>query len=584
MARDIFDTLFGRDAARARIEFAPDAPRASGAEAAPMADDADAFFEAYGQTGPARWQYSYDDGEKFAGGFGPTQLLLADYWTLRARSSELFEKNLYARGLIRRLVTNIINVGLHLEATPVEAMLGYPSEGLAEWAEDVETRFELWGNEARVCDATERQTFGALQATALMEALIAGDVLVMLLQDQRTKMPRVKLVSGSSVQQPIEALSGRLPSGNKVCHGVELDASGRQVAYWIRQDDGTSKRLPAFGEKSGRRLAWLLYGTEKRLDDVRGKPILSILLQSLKEIDRYRDSIQRKAVINAILAMYIQKDVAKPGTKSMRSNAVGRGSKATFDSDGKPRRFATADHVPGLVLDELQVGEEPKAFQSNGVTEAFGVFESAIVDAMAWCLEIPPSIAKLAFTASYSASQAESIEFRMFLNVRQTIFGDNFCQPIYCDWIYSAALAKKIVAKGLVEAWGDLSQYEVAGAWMFADWAGQIKPTIDPIKTIGAYVDGIEAGIFTRSRAAREVSGMKFSRVIAQNKRENAQLAEANMPLALLKAAEKPAAPESPPPDGGGKSGPAPKAKPAKNSATALDSDLEDETVDEKEI
>jgi hypothetical protein len=54
----------------------------------------------------APFRYSFDDGSKFAGGFGVTELLLADYWTLRQRSSQLFEQNLYARGLIRRLVTN----------------------------------------------------------------------------------------------------------------------------------------------------------------------------------------------------------------------------------------------------------------------------------------------------------------------------------------------------------------------------------------------------------------------------------------------------------------------------------------------
>ena len=35
--------------------------------------------------------------------------------------------------------------------------------------------------------------------------------------------------------------------------------------------------------------------------------------------------------------------------------------------------------IPGLILDELQVGETPQAFQSNGTDERFGDFEEAIV-------------------------------------------------------------------------------------------------------------------------------------------------------------------------------------------------------------
>src|SRR5678815_4353827 len=58
------------------------------------------------------YQYRWDHGEKFPGGLGPVEIVWTDYWSLRARSSELFERNLYARGLIRRMVTNEINTCL----------------------------------------------------------------------------------------------------------------------------------------------------------------------------------------------------------------------------------------------------------------------------------------------------------------------------------------------------------------------------------------------------------------------------------------------------------------------------------------
>jgi predicted DNA-binding transcriptional regulator len=84
--------------------------------------------------------------------FGYTELLITDYWTLRARSADLFQRNIYARGLIRRLVTNEINVGLHLEATPEEAILGKKEDELADWSEEVENRFRLWCDNPAICD------------------------------------------------------------------------------------------------------------------------------------------------------------------------------------------------------------------------------------------------------------------------------------------------------------------------------------------------------------------------------------------------------------------------------------------------
>ena len=54
----------------------------------------------------------------------PTQIQNIDYWTLRARSSQLFNENLYARGLLRRLITNEINTGLTPECCPDEEIIG----------------------------------------------------------------------------------------------------------------------------------------------------------------------------------------------------------------------------------------------------------------------------------------------------------------------------------------------------------------------------------------------------------------------------------------------------------------------------
>jgi hypothetical protein len=57
-------------------------------EPAPPVPSADAW----GYPAPVR--YGNHDGEKFAGGFGFTELLQTDYWTLRARSTQLFKQNL----------------------------------------------------------------------------------------------------------------------------------------------------------------------------------------------------------------------------------------------------------------------------------------------------------------------------------------------------------------------------------------------------------------------------------------------------------------------------------------------------------
>jgi lambda family phage portal protein len=487
---------------------------------------------------PARSRYF--DGDKFYGGFGVTSILTADYWTLRARSSELFETNHYARGIIRRLVTNIINTGLHPEAMPEEEILGRPRDSLSTWTEMVENRFGIWQSDAWLCDHAEQNTFGALQALALSEAFVAGDVLVVLRQHPVTRLPRVQLIKGSCVQTP----AGVVPRpGNRIVHGVELDAQGRHVAYWVRHEDGTAKRLPAYGEKSGRRLAWLLYATDRRLDDVRGKPVLALLLQSLKEIDRYRDATLRKAVINSMLAMFIKKGEERRSTTPMSGGAV-RAGVVQAQVAGEERSFHVSEHIPGLVLDELQFGEEPQAFSAQGTVEEFGKFEEAVVQAFAWALQIPPEILTLSFSSNYSASQAAVNEFKMYLNLARTLCGATFCQPIYVEWLLAEVLNQKIAAPGLLEAWRDSTQYDVFAAWVSADWAGHIKPAVDMSKLVGGYEKLLALGLITRDRAARELTGLKFSKTVTQLARENELLAEALKPLTAIQP--KPAPPPPP--------------------------------------
>jgi len=497
--------------------------------------------------GVSPWQWAVDDGSKFPGGFGPTKILWTDYWALRQRSSVLFEQNLYARGLIRRLVTNEINVGLHLEATPEEKILGLPEDGLSDWSEDVENRFHLWESDPELCDQNECMTFGALQATIRREALVSGDVLVVLRQDPRTKLPRIQIIGGECVQTPLEfALGGKTRTGNEIVHGVERDSSGRHLAFWIEQANGTSKRLPAYGEKSGRRIAWLVYGTDKRLKDVRGKPMLALVMQSMLEIDRYRDATQRKAVINSMLAMFVTKTQDKPGSRPLTAGAIRRGTDPATDSNGVARRFRAAEHIPGLVLEELQHGEEPKAFQTSGTTEAYGVFEEAIVQAMAWANEIPPEIMTLAFSNNYSASQAAINEFKIYLNRVRTDFGRELCQPLYVEWLVAQVLAKKIPASGLLEAWRDYSQHDTFGAWVLADWSGNVKPAVDQSKLVDGYDKQVAGGYMTRDRAARELNGSKYSKNVKKLRLENEALAEANKPMAELEASKKPQPPAAP--------------------------------------
>lgn len=472
-------------------------------------------------------------GDKFLGGFGVTQDYdIVDYWLLRTRSKQLFTENLYARGIIRRLITNEINKGLSLEATPDGNILDLTLEDLDKWAENTERRFSIWGKMPELCDYRGARTFGAIQRQARMMALVSGDVLVVLRQGL-TGLPNIDLIDASSVCNPDSDKMYRdaTARGNTIEHGVELDTSGKHIAFYITQADGSSVRIPAYGQRTGRKQAWLLYGTERLIDDIRGQSILALVIQSLKEVDRYRDAEQRAAVINATIALWIQKGEDKMSSLPLTGGAVRRDTVTTQNDSQGRKDVQFSANMPGMILQELQHGESPVSYDTRRPNVNFAVFESAIVNGIAWAVEIPPEVLTLGFQNNYSASRGAVNEFKLYLERVRNGLGEELCSPVYQDYLMSEVLLGNIDAPRLLDSWGALDKWDIFGAWLQCDWAGAIKPNVDLLKEVRAYKELCLEGWITRDRAARDLTGMKFSKVVQQLGRENDQLGAALQPL-----------------------------------------------------
>ncbi|MHC4868012.1 MAG: phage portal protein [Planctomycetota bacterium] len=444
------------------------------------------------------------DGQKYAGGLNQVaDLLTLDYWELRKRSNELFHKNTYARGIVRRLVTNVITTGLQLECVPEEKIIGLQEDALLDWGEEVENRFYLYNNTPTIIDNKRARDGGALQRQAYMEALVGGDVLIVLRQDPKYKLPVVEIVQGDRVETPMEKFND-----DTIIDGVKVDKSGRHVGFYVTDETAEKgwRYIAAYGSKTGRLQAKLIYGVDKREDGVRGEPLLAIAIQPISEIDKYRDSAQRKATLNSILVGAIERDPnSKYRTKSIGGAAVKKGTVEVQD-----------------------------VFNNNGVDANFGAFEAAVLTGLAWALEIPPEILFLSFNKNYSASQAAINEFRILLDKERSRFGVEYCDILFQDWFLSMVLIGKIQAPGYLENLGDAFNWDIARAWTMAEWTGAIKPSTDMLKATNAATAQVEQGFNTRERVTRELTNQKFSKVARRLEKENEMVARAMRPLLEL--------------------------------------------------
>lgn len=484
----------------------------------------------YSNSGYANTNWN---GDKFYDGFGITKdYEIVDYDLLRRRSKQIFFDNLYARGLIRRLITNIIGTGLTLEATPDKDTLSLDSEYIAQWSERVEKRFSFWSKNPKLCDFKKLRTFGAIQRQAEMMAMVSGDVLCVL-RVSTSGLPTIDLIDASKVQSPMnDTMHAQAKNrGNKITRGVELDPNGRHIAFYVRQDDGSYIRIASEGARTKRKQAWLHYANEKLIDDVRGQPLLSLVVQSLKEVDRYRDAEQRAAVINSMIAMWVKKTEDKIGSLPISGGAVRRDIKETQNDSQGRKDVQFSSNMPGMILQELQQGEEPVSYDTRRPNVNFQVFESAIIDAIAWAHEMPPEILKLSFKNNYSASRAAVQEFQIFIDKKCSEIADEFLNPIYQEFLVSEVLNGSVQADGLLESRTNQQLWHIYGAWMSCDWAGVVKPSVDLYKEVKAHELMLDKGLITYEKSARYLTGMKYSKVVSQLKKENMQLAEALEPL-----------------------------------------------------
>lgn len=473
------------------------------------------------------------NGDKYPGNFGLTKVYQSfDQDTLRKRSIQLFTDNAYAKGIIRRILRNEIHTGLTASANPIGAIL-WPdmdemkqAEMAVKYGDLMSLQFELYANNYELFDYTKQLTFGEWQEMVRREALLCGDGVIISRVNSRTGLPSWQWVNGANVKTPGDY---KVAKGHRIVSGVELDEYNRHVAYYIQKIvDGRiiSERVPVKGEKSGRQISWMVYGSEKRADEVRGEPLLACVLGMLRDIDRYKDAEVRAAVINALIAFTVQKDEnTVTGTRPTAGLARPANDVSGIIA-GKGAAIEPKGHQPiqlmqpGTVFDDLAPGEKVVSYQTNRPNVNYAVFEAAILDAICWSLEIPPEIVKLRFTSSYSASRQANNEFEVYLKYRNYKNAKDFCQIIYEEFIIQSVLNNQLNLPGFITAFLDSSKWRIKAAWLSCAWSGLSRPSVERTKDVKAANDALDNGLTTFDDECRRLSGKSFRQTIQILKRE----------------------------------------------------------------
>jgi len=409
--------------------------------------------------------------------------------TLRERSRDLYMGAPLATGALKTMRTNVVGAGLRLNAQIDADYLNMSTEEADAWETKVEREFSLWADSIN-CDAQRMNNFYELQQLAFLSWLMSGDCVVLLPVMPRMGMPydiRVKIIEADRVCTPYNAIT----KDDKIINGVEINQMGEVVAYYIADKHPNSSiasinkwtRIPKFGATSGRMNVIHLMESE-RPEQRRGVPVLAPVIESMKQLARYSEAELMAAVINGMYSVFVTTETAQGNSDF---NSIDDEDLIDDEDDSTIELGSGTVHF---------LGENEKIQESNPgrPNPNFDGFVTSICRQIGTALEIPYELLLKHFTASYSASRGALLEAWKMFKMRRDWMANDFCQPIYEEFLAEA------IAKGRIYAPGFFTDPMARKAYCGAEWNGPSQGQLDPLKEVNAAEKRVENGFSTRSQ------------------------------------------------------------------------------------
>jgi lambda family phage portal protein len=453
----------------------------------------------------------------------PDSQSLGELPILRARANDLYRNNSIARGAVLTATTSVIGSGVQLQSTMTNEVLserlGWDEDQISETENILERKWHEYISSYE-CDANRRMTFHQLETVSFKTFLNSGECFATLPYVLRkgSRFPlKINLIDPNDVSNPFNMFSNK-----NLRDGIELDNDGTPIAYHIQTNHNLYelnqewKRIPAFGEKTGRKNVLHIFNPDF-IGQSRGVPWIAPVIQDIKTLGDFNKNKAIKAAVENLFVGFIKTNRAN-GIEDVFKDEVPR----DFSSERDRERDLTLE--PGLIQ-TLDEGEDigfhnPTANQGS----EFMAFNDAMCQYIAIGLGLPKDMVTKVYNASFTASKASRMEaFRYFLTIRN-LFVSQFHNPIYQEFVDMLVEMEEIDIPGYFE------DEEIRHAVLCAEWVGESPGQIDPVRETTASILKINNALSTRHAEAIK-DGMDFDTNIRKLKRENKQMLDSGLAI-----------------------------------------------------
>jgi lambda family phage portal protein len=469
--------------------------------------------------------------------------------TIVARVRDLVRNDGWASGAINNVLDSVVGGNLRPKPKPDFRSLSWYGKAFdatwaSEFAAEASSLYRDWSEDpARWCDASRRHTVPQMLRLAYRHKLVDGDAIARLpwLSERRgygkaSYATALQLIDPDRLSNPNEAMDTPTLRG-----GVELDEHLAAVAYHFRSahpGDWTAGALPYVWDRIPRETEFgrpiIVHDFDAdRIDQTRGGAgILAPVLARLRMLARYDSAELQAALINAILAAFVE----SPNDPELIQNALSDSDELSKYQDLRndfhaDRRLRLGD----ARIATLFPGEKITFANAARPSTAFADFEAAMLRNVASAMGASaPEISQAWGDVNYSSARAAALNAWRTVARRRSDFAIGFCTPIY------AAFIEEAMDRGMLPLPSGAPDFvEERAAYARCVWYGPGRGWIDPVKEKQGAVLGIQNYLSTYEQEVAENGGGDYEEVMAQRAVEEATRKRLGLPDPLGARASK---------------------------------------------
>lgn len=382
---------------------------------------------------------------------------------IRNRARGMVRNNPYIRKAVRVVRTSVVGSGIKLAIRSKQTANARRAKQLwKQWAEST------------ACDFMGRKNLYGIQRLVINAVYVDGEVFIRRRRNAKKEIPFELQVLEADFLDTTKNYS-KLENGGRIDHGIETDAEGRKVAYWMYQQhphDNTvwrslvSVRVPADEV--------LHIYSEERPGQLRGVSQLVASMFRLRDFDEYEDAQLIRQKIAACFAAFVTGDgEVRPGDP---------------DADGG----LPLERVEPGIIEYLPPGKQV-TFGNPPETRNYDEYARKILQGAAAGAGLTyESLTGDLSNVNFSSGRMGWIEMNRFVKEwqeDQMIL--QLCMPVW-EWFVEAATIK-----------GHFTQR----AKFDTSWTAPRREMIDPVKETKGLTDSVRAGLASWQDTVRELGG-----------------------------------------------------------------------------